>query len=118
MMGFSGKIRLKVKKNDNSLSFDFKKSDDGNIVNFTDTTDSVTILGENLTIAAGGLPADVFHVDLLIEESQFSKAIEVISKYEEKLKLSSKGLDSWKCNDCDNLNPNSFEICWNCQSSK
>lgn len=45
-MGFSGKIRLKVKKNDNSLSFDFKKSDDGNIVNFTDTTGSVTILGE------------------------------------------------------------------------
>ena len=77
----------------------------------------VTILGENLTIAAGGLPADVFHVDLLIEEYQYAKAVKIILEYEKKLKLSSQKLENWRCDDCDNLNPNSFDICWNCQSS-
>ena len=78
---------------------------------------SVTILGENLTIAVGGLPADVYHVDLLIEESQYTKALNIILEYENKLKSSLEILDNWKCDNCDNLNPNSFEICWNCQSS-
>ena len=77
----------------------------------------VTILGENLTIAAGGLPTDVFHVDLLIEESQYAKAVKIILEYEKKLRISSQRLENWRCDGCDNLNPNSFEICWNCQSS-
>ena len=42
------------------------------------------IIGDNLTIAAGGLPADVFNIDLLIEEIQFTKAMEIIKNYEKK----------------------------------
>ena len=77
-----------------------------------------TILGDNLTIAAGGLPADVFNVNLLIEETQFIKAMEIIKNYEERLKLSLDSKDVWKCNSCDKMNPCSFEICWSCQLAK
>ena len=74
--------------------------------------------GENLTIAAGGLPADVFQVEISVDEDKYSEALKVISNYEEMLKLPVKDGESWECEECKKVNPETFEICWNCQTNR
>ena len=72
--------------------------------------------GENLSIAAGGLPADVFQVDIMVPEKSFKEATKVISSYENALKNSSNDNESWICEKCNKVNPEIFEICWSCQA--
>jgi hypothetical protein len=77
----------------------------------------VNLVGEGLSIAAGGLPADVYQIKILVEEKQYNKALEIINEYEKILKSKSNNQNEWNCTDCDNLNPETFDICWNCNSS-
>ena len=76
----------------------------------------VKLLGEGLSIAIGELPLEVKQVDILVHENQFNKAKKIINNYEGKLKNQSN--EKWKCIKCNNINPESFEICWNCNTEK
>ena len=77
----------------------------------------VNLVGEGLSIAAGGLPADVYQIKILVEEKHYHKALDIINEYENILKTDNLDQEEWKCKSCDNLNPKIFEICWNCNNS-
>ena len=78
----------------------------------------VSLIGEGLSIAAGGLPADVYHIKIMVHDLKYTKALEVIQKYEKSLKNNLQDQSDWECQDCVSLNPDSFEICWKCQKSR
>jgi len=77
-----------------------------------------TLSGENLTIAAGALPTDVFQVEILVDEDKYSEALKIISNYEEMLRLPPKDGENWECEECNQVNPDTFEICWSCQANR
>ncbi len=77
----------------------------------------VNLVGEGLSIAAGALPADVYQIKIFVEEDKYNEALKIISNYESTLKADNFDQNEWKCEDCDNLNPKSFDICWNCSSN-
>jgi len=72
------------------------------------------LLGENLSIGIGELPIDVLQVDILVPKNQIKKSKNIISDYENNLS-SNKNKENWECPFCKNMNPPSFEICWNCK---
>ena len=72
------------------------------------------LLGENLSIGIGELPVDVLQVDILVPKDQIEKSRNIISDHENNL-LANKNKENWECPFCKNMNPRSFEICWNCK---
>ena len=72
------------------------------------------LLGENLSIGVGELPVDVLQVDILVSKDQVKKSKNIMSDYENNLFLN-KSKENWECSSCKNINPPSFEICWNCK---
>ena len=77
---------------------------------------STNLSGEGLSIATGGLPTDVIQVDILVDEEKYAEALEIISNYEEILKLPAQDGESWECGECNKVNPETFEMCWSCQA--
>ena len=77
---------------------------------------STNLFGEGLSIAAGGLPTDVIQVDILVDEEKHAEALQIISNYEEILREPAQGGESWECEECNKVNPETFEICWSCQA--
>ena len=77
---------------------------------------STNLSGEGLSIATGGLPTDVIQVDILVDEEKYAEALEIISNYEEILRQPAQDGESWECKKCNKVNPETFEICWNCQA--
>ena len=78
---------------------------------------STNLFGEGLSIATGGLPTDVIQVELLVDEEKYAEALEVISNYEDLLKQPAKDDgQSWECEECNKVNPETFEMCWSCQA--
>ena len=78
-----------------------------------------TILsGENLSTVWGGLQTDFSQVDILVDEEKYAEAVEIISNYEEILKQPAQDGKSWQCEECNKVNPNTFEICWSCQANR
>ncbi len=73
----------------------------------------VKLLGENLSVAMGGLPLEVIQVDILIHKDDYEQAKAILQNYENKIK-STDNSKKWICKHCSNHNPGSFEICWNC----
>ena len=74
--------------------------------------------GENLSTIWGGLRTDFSQVDILVDEEKYAEAVEIISNYEEILKQPAQDGKSWQCEECNNVNPETFEICWNCQANR
>ena len=74
--------------------------------------------GENLSTAWGGLQTDFNQVDILVDEEKYSEAVEIISNYEQILKEPAQDGKSWECEGCTQINPETFEICWNCQTNR
>mgnify|MGYP001497977143 CR=1 FL=1 len=74
--------------------------------------------GEGLAIATGGLPTDVIQVEILVDEEKYAEALEIISNYEEILRHPAKDGASWECQECNKVNPDTFEICWSCQANR
>ena len=72
--------------------------------------------GENLSTIWGGLQTDFSQVDILVDEEKYAEAVEIISKYEEILKEPAQDGKSWQCEECNKVNPETFEICWSCQA--
>ena len=73
----------------------------------------IKLLGENLSVAMGGLPLEVIQVDLLVHKEQFEEAKKIILQYENELK-NENNKKNWICSYCSKSNPATFEICWNC----
>ena len=71
---------------------------------------------EKDSIATGGLPTDVIQVELLVNEEKYAEALEVISNYEDLLKQPAQGEQDWECEECNKVNPETFEMCWSCQT--
>lgn len=76
----------------------------------------VNLLGEGLSVAIGGLPLEVKQVNILVHKDQFDEAKKIILNYEKELKNNSTV--KWKCTKCNKINPETFEICWNCSHEK
>ena len=76
------------------------------------------ISGENLSTAWGGLQTDFNQVDIQVDEEKYAEAVEIISNYEEILKQPAQDGKSWQCEKCNKVNPDTFEICWNCQANR
>ncbi len=74
--------------------------------------------GESLSTAWGGLQTDFNEVEILVDEEKYTKALEIISNYEEILKQPAQDGKSWQCEECQKVNPDTFEICWNCQANR
>ena len=76
-----------------------------------------SLSGEGLSIATGGLPTDVIQVELLVDEEKYAEALEVISNYEDLLKQPAQDDgQSWECEECNKVNPETFKMCWSCQT--
>ena len=73
----------------------------------------VKLLGENLSVAMGGLPLEVIQVDILVHKTNYDEAKVILDKYEQELKNIEDG-KKWVCKYCSKYNPPSFEICWSC----
>tara|TARA_B100000131_G_scaffold281375_1_gene287899 strand:+ start:388 stop:711 length:324 start_codon:yes stop_codon:yes gene_type:complete len=74
------------------------------------------LIGEGLSIAIGELPLEVKQVDIFVPKNRFDRAKQIINNYEKGLKQQSN--EKWKCINCKKINPESFEICWNCSREK
>ena len=74
--------------------------------------------GENLSTVWGGMQTDFNQVDILVNEEKYSEAVEIISNYEEILKHPAQNGKSWQCEECNKVNPETFEICWSCQANR
>ena len=72
--------------------------------------------GESLSTVWGGLQTDFNEVEVLVDEEKYAEALEIISNYEKTLRRSTKGGESWECDECSKVNPETFEICWSCQT--
>ena len=72
------------------------------------------LLGENLYIGVGELPVDVLQIDILVPKDQIKKSKNILSDYENNLSLD-ESKENWECSNCMEINPSSFEICWNCE---
>ncbi|UTM57426.1 DUF2007 domain-containing protein [Photobacterium sp. CCB-ST2H9] len=72
----------------------------------------VRLTGENLSSAAGELPADVVEVMLWVPEDESIRARELLAGYE---KGSQK---KWQCPDCGELNEGQFDWCWQCGTDR
>ena len=77
---------------------------------------STNLSGEGLSIATGGLPTDVIQVDILVDEEKHAEALQIISNYEEILREPAQDRESWECEECNKVNPETFEMCWSCQA--
>ena len=44
------------------------------------------------------------------------EALEIISNYEQLLKEPAQDGESWECEECNKVNPETFEMCWSCQA--
>ena len=74
--------------------------------------------GENLSTAWGGMQTDFNEVEILVDEEKYAEALQIISNYEEILKLPAQDGESWECEECKKVNPDTFEICWSCQANR
>jgi len=76
------------------------------------------LFGEVLSTAVGELPTDVIQVEIQVNEDKFSEAMRIITNYEQTLRAPVQDGKSWKCEECDSVNPETFEICWSCEANR
>ena len=74
------------------------------------------LAGESLSNVWGGLQTDFNEVEILVDEEKYAEALEIISNYEEILRQPAQDGESWKCEECNKVNPDTFEMCWSCQA--
>ncbi|SVB65906.1 uncharacterized protein METZ01_LOCUS218760 [marine metagenome] len=72
--------------------------------------------GESLSTVWGGLQTDFNEVEILVDEEKYAEALEIISNYEEILRQPAQDGESWECEECNKVNPETFEMCWSCQA--
>ena len=72
----------------------------------------VIVNNEFASSASGGLaPFDTWPEVWLLEDEDFEEAKKVIASINTELSLI-----TWKCNDCNEVNDQTFDFCWKCHS--
>ena len=79
---------------------------------------NTNLSGESLSTLWGGMQTDFSEVEILVDEEKYAEAVEIISNYEEILRQPAQNGQSWECEECQKVNPDTFEICWNCQANR
>ena len=51
-------------------------------------------------------------------KKKHAEALKIISNYEEILRQPAQDGESWECEECNKVNPDTFEICWSCQANR
>ncbi|MBW8191147.1 DUF2007 domain-containing protein [Neiella marina] len=72
----------------------------------------VDIRGESLTGAVGELPADLLQIELWVDETSFNQAQQIMQQWQQQKNVTGH----WHCQQCNESNPASFDICWQCGS--
>ena len=69
--------------------------------------------------------ADVMFTDIVKatnmmakDEEKHTEALQIISNYEEILRQPAQDGENWECEECNKVNPDTFEICWSCQANR
>ena len=75
------------------------------------------LAGESLSTVWGGLQTDFNEVEILVDEEKYAKALEIISNYEKIVRQTERDGESWECEECNKVNPETFELCWSCQTN-
>lgn len=77
------------------------------------------VLNDMLFNLAGKLPfdEDILPVVFIAGDSQKEKALKIVSEYVKNLNRECSGKE-WICKKCQESNPDTFEICWNCQEER
>ena len=74
------------------------------------------LAGESLSTVWGGLQTDFNEVEILVDEEKYAEALQIIANYEDILKQPAQDGESWECEECNKVNPETFEMCWSCQA--
>ena len=78
---------------------------------------ATTLSGEHFSSLYHG-----FVLNILVNEDKFSEATEIIIKYEQTncdfTRESVQNGKSWECDECNSMNPETFEFCWQCQANR
>lgn len=70
----------------------------------------VEIRGEQLSGAIGELPADLIQVELWVEEANLVQAQQLVQQWQQQ----NQDGEQWQCQQCQEINPASFDLCWQC----
>ena len=76
------------------------------------------ITGENLSTVWGGLQTDFNEVEIFVDEEKYAEALEVIANYKNILRQPAHDEEGWECEECNKVNPETFEMCWSCQTNR
>jgi len=83
--------------------------------NLNDIGINVLLSGEHLTSALGELPAHILFTRIYVEQKDYFNAKKYIDQYKQAQKNSvKKELSYWKCFNCNELIPENFTNCWQC----
>jgi hypothetical protein len=72
---------------------------------------TATVLGDFLSGAAGGLPADVYPAVWVLDDEDLPRAEELLARF---LDQNSAGISTWICPACGESVEAGFDLCWNC----
>lgn len=75
----------------------------------------VRLLGEGLSSGLGELPVEVIEVEIQVPSLYRQRARELIDEYEVRPATADAMSNDWICKDCEEANPATFGLCWNCQ---
>ena len=70
------------------------------------------VRGELLQGAIGELPAQLFPELWIMDNSDEAAAKNIIQHYAKSLESQAK--DNWRCDNCNEMHPDSFTQCWSC----
>jgi hypothetical protein len=73
--------------------------------------------GEILWQARGDLPPnESTNPTVIVSVENYEQARALVIQFKETV-LADSDLESWSCSQCDEENPGSFDVCWNCGES-
>ena len=50
------------------------------------------------------------------DEEKYAEALQIISNYKEILRQLAQDGENWECEECNKVNPETFEMYWSCQA--
>ena len=71
------------------------------------------ILGDDLSGAAGGLPADIGPTLWVVEDDDFERGRELLGRFQADA-LCPTSAATWHCSACGESVDGDFDLCWNC----
>jgi hypothetical protein len=75
------------------------------------------ILGDYLSGAAGGLPADIGPAIWVVEDDDLERARELLGRFHADTQRPSD-VATWHCSGCGESVDGDFDLCWNCGQAR